>query len=50
MKCSYCKEPAIFAVSGKGRSVKRFCEDCLLVLVTEAIRVIGDRLKDLLAS
>jgi hypothetical protein len=47
-KCTYCGDPSVFqAHDAKGKLVK-FCEDCLLVLVTEAIKIFGDRVRDLL--
>jgi hypothetical protein len=46
--CSFCRDPAVLHANDKRGNVLAFCNDCLLILVTKAIDVWGDKLRDIL--
>lgn len=46
--CSYCEEPSVLTAVDPAGEMKRFCEECLLIVVQEALALIGDKLKDML--
>ncbi len=46
--CSYCEEPSVFNAVDPAGELKGFCEECLLIVVREALALIGDKLEDML--
>ena len=47
-RCSFCRaRPLMQANDAKGKTLA-FCRQCLLILVTKAIDILGDKMREIL--
>lgn len=46
-RCSYCTATSILSAKSKGKLLN-FCKDCALVIITEAVKCWGHRVRDML--
>lgn len=47
-RCSFCKDASIFSVpNAKGKMLK-FCEGCLTAVMMEAVKILGDKIREIL--